>query len=168
MVSPNPLQLVALMHTQLRQRRLVPPILPILTATALARILRRTGHRPTALARVNLEPPVRRHERRVAPVRLHTPPLRRPIVRVPYRALHSHCLVLRAGCFVVAAVGRILVIPSALKMQNLDTERILWTPTLRVELRCLKSHWGVCGYGLLALGLSGGHLATAVVSNSGS
>ncbi|KAF7823795.1 Xyloglucan endotransglucosylase/hydrolase protein 9 [Senna tora] len=74
MVSPNPLQLVALMHTQLRQRRLVPPILPILTATALARILRHTGHRPTALARVNLEPPVRRHERRVAPVRLHAPP----------------------------------------------------------------------------------------------
>ncbi|KAF7810611.1 uncharacterized protein G2W53_037354 [Senna tora] len=50
-------------------------------------------------------------------------------------ALVFHKLLWLVGwLFVVAAMGRILVIPSALKMQNLDTERILWTPTLRVEL----------------------------------
>lgn len=41
---------------------------------------------------------------------------------------------------VVVAVGRIpvIVIPSSLKMQNSDTERILWTQALRVELLLLQ------------------------------
>lgn len=94
MVSPNPYELVALVHAQLRHRRLVPPEPLLVTTATLASIIRGgVGVGGGAFTRVDLEAGVGRNERRVAPVGLNAPPLRGPIVGVPYRAVNPHGLV---------------------------------------------------------------------------
>lgn len=89
----NPYKLVALVHTELRQCRLVPPI-PLLctAATILGNIS--CSHRNRALTGINFKALVGGDEGRMGPVCLHSPALRGPVVCIPNWAVHAHGLVL--------------------------------------------------------------------------
>lgn len=92
--GPNPLQLMALVHVEFSQIWLVPPILLTLTAAAPFRVIH-CSHWHRALTSIDLKVLEGRKERRVAPIRLHTTTLGRPIVGIPYRTVHTHGLVFR-------------------------------------------------------------------------
>lgn len=81
MPFPHPLHLPPLMRAQPPRPLPIPPKLLLLTLLL---------HHITP---INPKPPNLHDERRVAPVRLHPPALRRPVVRVPHRRVYFHGLV---------------------------------------------------------------------------
>uniref|UniRef100_J3M1Q1 Uncharacterized protein n=1 Tax=Oryza brachyantha TaxID=4533 RepID=J3M1Q1_ORYBR len=95
-VGARPDELVALVHGELLHVLLLPPVPPLLAPRA-PRAPRHLAGVPVAgvgRPRAALHPHVaeRGHERRVRPVRLDAPALRRPVVRVPDGAVHRHRL----------------------------------------------------------------------------
>nr|ACL54124.1 unknown [Zea mays] len=95
-VRARPHELVALVHAQLRHLLLLPPVAALLAPRGLAAPARLRGVAVRGVARpgapVHAHLPERGLERRVRPVRLHAPALRRPVVRVPDGAVHGHRL----------------------------------------------------------------------------
>jgi hypothetical protein len=117
-VRARPHELVALVHGQLRHLLLLPPVAALLAPRGPAAAGHLAGvrvggvRRPDAAVHAHL--PERGLERRVRPVRLHAPALRRPVVRVPDGAVHGHRLRSRerrraGGCG--GAVGVAVVAP---------------------------------------------------------
>ena len=92
--GPNPLQLVALVHIELGQCGLVPPIPLCPTAAAILGTFG-SSHRRWDLTSINFKTRVGGKERCMRPVRLDPTPLCGPVICVPNWAVHTHGLVLR-------------------------------------------------------------------------
>lgn len=95
-ISPNPHQLMTLMHIKLRHNWLIPPV-PLLGATATPLHVINSRSRNRTLAGIDLEPFVGSYKWRVGPVSLDPSSLGGPVICIPYWAVNSHCLVLWVG-----------------------------------------------------------------------
>jgi hypothetical protein len=95
-VRARPDQLVALVHGEPLHLLLLPPVAALLAVRAVGAAPHLGGVPIAAVdgpdAPVHAHVPERGLERRVRPVRLHKPALRRPVVRVPDGAVQRHRL----------------------------------------------------------------------------
>jgi hypothetical protein len=122
-VRARPDELVALVHGELLHLLLLPPVAPLLAVRAVGAAPHLGGVPVAGVggpgAPVDADVPERGLERRVRPVRLHAPALRRPVVRVPDGAVQRHRLRRRerrdgaGGGVAVVAFGAVPVLVDA-------------------------------------------------------